>query len=83
MNKVLRNPLEVKKKDIGTAPWDAGGYTKDQAHSGCIAIGTDFGVGRRTPVGSERAKSMADGPIPQKSHCFSPNEIFQNEDRRG
>lgn len=83
MNKVLKDPTAPRKKENGFYPWSFNAPTKDQSHSGCLPAGNDYGVGFRTPVGKERAGSMESGPIPQSSKCFSPDEIFNKEDRRG
>jgi hypothetical protein len=83
MKKVMKDPIAVKRKTDGMYPWSYNAPTKDQAHSGYLSAGDNYGVGHRTPVGSEKARSMQEGPIPQKSHCFSPDEIFNKEDRRG
>jgi hypothetical protein len=82
-NKILRDPISVKKKVNGAYPFEFKGLTKDQAHSGFLTAGNDYGVGHRTPVGTEKCSGMASGPIPQQSKAFSPNEIFATEDRKG
>lgn len=83
MNKILKDRTAVKKKDDGKWPWTFNAPTKDQAHSGYLSAGNDYGSGIRQPVGKEKAGSYASGPIPQKAHCFSPDEIFDGEDKRG
>lgn len=83
MSKVLKDPIAVKKKTNGEWPWMFNAPTKDQAHSGCISAGNDYGIGHRQPVGKETASGITNGPIPQEAHCFSPREIFHGEDKRG
>jgi hypothetical protein len=83
MDKILKDPLRVRAKQHGKSPWNFKAPTKDQAHSGNISAGDDYGVGHRTPVGKERAGSYESGPIPMKAKCFSPNEIFDHEDQKG
>ena len=90
MNKILKDPIAVKKKEDGVYPWSFKAPTKDQAHSGCLPAGNDYGVGHRNPVGKEKCGSMESGPIPQKAHCFSPDEvlgkkgqIYGAEDKKG
>jgi hypothetical protein len=83
MNKVLKDPIAVKEKVDGISPWTFNAPTKDVQHSGVLSAGNYYGVGYRTPVGKETAGSMESGPIPQKSSCFSPKEIFFGEDKRG
>lgn len=83
MDKVLSDRTAPKAKRNGIYPWDYAAPTKDQAHSGFLSAGDDYGIGTRVPVGTEKVTSMKEGPIPQKSHCFSPKEIFNGEDKRG
>jgi hypothetical protein len=83
MKKILADPTAPKQKKNGRWPWSYNAPTKDQAHSGFLSAGNDYGVGHRNPVGKEKASSYEAGPIPQQSKCFSPNEIFQSEDKRG
>lgn len=82
-SKVLKNPIAVKTKVDGKWPWTYNAPTKDQAHSGYLSAGNNYGVGHRTPIGKMKASSMESGPIPQESKAFSPNEIFDGEDKRG
>lgn len=86
MNKVLKDPIAVKKKVNGEWPWSFVAPSKDHATSGCLSAGNDYGVGHRTPVGKFKASNIESGPIPQKAHCFSPDEIFYGknaEDKKG
>jgi hypothetical protein len=82
-NKVLKDPIAVKAKSDGKWPWTYNAPTKDQAHSGYLSAGDNYGIGRRQPVGKMNASGPESGPIPQKAHCFSPNEIFDGEDKKG
>jgi len=82
-NKVLKDPIAVKQRLNGELPWTFNAPTKDYSHSGCISAGNDYGVGHRQPVGKDKASGPESGPIPQKAHCFSPDEIFYKEDNRG
>ncbi len=82
-DKILKDRTAVKTKINGEWPWTFNAPTKDQAHSGCISAGNDYGVGIRQPVGKETASGLDSGPIPQASKCFSPDEIFYGEDKRG
>jgi hypothetical protein len=81
--KVLHDATAVKTKVDGYKEWSFKAPSKDVSHSGCIAAGNYYGAGYKTPVGKEKAGSMKSGPIPQSSHCFSPHEIFDHEDKRG
>ena len=86
MNKVLKDPLAVKSKHDGAYPFEFNAPSYDNRTSGSISAGDDYGIGRKTPVGTMEARSLDQGPIPQKAHCFSPNEIFfgkDPEDRKG
>ena len=46
----------------------------DKRTSKAFACGDDYGVGKRTPVGSERVSSKES--IPMKSKCFYPEDIL-------
>jgi hypothetical protein len=83
MKKMLADPTAPKQKKNGMYPWDYAAPTKDQSHSGFLSAGNDYGTGHRNPVGKDKASSYDSGPIPQQSKCFSPNEIFKSEDKRG
>ncbi len=86
MNKVLKDPIAVKKKVNGTYPWDFSAPTKDVAHSGCLSAGNDYGIGHRTPVGRFTPRNIDQGPIVQESKAFPLSEIFDGknaEDQRG
>ena len=82
-DKILKDPIAVKKIENGTWPWAYNAPTKDVAHSGCLSTGNDYGVGHRTPVGKMSASGIESGPIPQTSKCFSPDDIFYGTDKRG
>ena len=83
MKKILSDPIAPSQKKNGMYPWSYVAPTKDQAHSGYLSAGNDYGVGFRTPIGKEKASGPESGPIPQYSKCFSPNEIFNGEDKKG
>lgn len=83
MKKILKDPIAPHQKVDGRYPWTYNAPTKDQAHSGFLSAGNNYGIGHRTPVGKERASGLESGPIPQEAHCFSPDEIFLGEDKRG
>lgn len=51
--------------------------TKEQATTGSfMSAGDYYGVGFRQPVGKEKASSIENGPIPQRSECFSSNQTI-------
>lgn len=86
MNKILKDPVAPKKKIGGDYPWDFKAPTYDNRSSCSISAGDDYGVGVRVPVGMDKPRSLESGPIVQKSHCFSPDEIFYGkhaEDKKG
>jgi hypothetical protein len=83
MNDVLKNPLKVREKENGRSEWSFKAPSYDNRTSSSIPAGNYYGIGHRTPIGKESASPISSGPIPQKSHCFSPNEIFEHEDKRG
>jgi hypothetical protein len=83
MNKVLKDPIAPQQRKSGKYPFDFKGPTYDNRTSSSISAGNNYGVGFRCPSGKERARSIEEGPIPQMSKCFSPSEIFQDEDKKG
>lgn len=84
MNKVLKDPIAVKqKKRDGLKQWSFKAPSYDNRTSCSLSAGDDYGIGHRIPVGKEKAGSLESGPIPQKAHCFSPDEIFHGEDKKG
>jgi hypothetical protein len=82
MKDVLHDALAVTVKVDGEFPWSFKAPSYDNRTSSSIPAGNYYGVGHRVPVGVERA-SLKNSPIPQKSKCFSPNEIFNHEDKKG
>lgn len=83
MKKPFKDPIAVREKENGMYPWSYKAPSKDMAHSGSLSAGNNYGLGHRQPVGKEKASGVASGPIPQSSKCFSPNEIFYGEDKKG
>jgi len=75
-NKVLQDPIAVKQRINGKEEWSFHAPSYDNRTSNSIPAGNDYGVGHRQPTGTFKCSSMESGPIPQKAHCFSPNEIF-------
>lgn len=41
-----------------------------------VSCGDDYGVGHRVATGRFDARGIADGVIPMKSKCFSPDKAF-------
>ena len=83
MDKVLKDPIAPKQRKDGNYPFTFNAPSYDNRHSCSMKAGNDYGVGFRTPVGKEKAGSMGSGPIPQKSNAFSPDRIFDHEDKKG
>jgi len=84
MNKVLKDPIAPRKRaQDGQKEWNYKAPTYDNRTSNSMSAGDDYGLGFRTPVGTERVSSYESGPIPMKGKCFSPNEIFNGEDKKG
>lgn len=83
MKKPFNDPIEVREKIDGQFEWSFAAPSYDNRTSRSIPAGNYYGIGYRTPVGKEVARSMKDGPIPQTSKAFSPYEIFAAEDRKG
>ena len=71
--KPFKDPIAPRQKK---SSYDFVAPNKEQATTGrFMPPGDDYGIGFRTPVGKEKARGMASGPIPQKSKCVDPNEI--------
>lgn len=84
MNKVLKDPIAVKKRtQDGLKEWSYKAPSYDNRTSCSVTAGDSYGIGHRTPVGTEKCSSMESGPIPLQSKCFSPDEIFNKEDKKG
>ena len=73
MSDPFKNPLSPKERRTSrnyAAP------TKEQATTGrWMNAGDDYGLGHRTPVGTEKVSGMSSGPIPQKSKCMNPDML--------
>jgi len=84
MNKVLKDPIAVKIRQNETQKeWSYDAPSYDNRTSCSISAGDDYGSGHRNPIGSKQSTPMKSGPIPQESHCFSPDEVFRGEDKKG
>lgn len=84
MNKVLQDTIAPDTKQDGYYPWTYTAPSYDNRTSSSIPAGNYYGVGFRAPIGKEKAGPIESGPIPQKSHCFAPNEVFYGgEDKKG
>lgn len=83
MVKALKDPIAVKKKQDGDYPFEFKAPSYDNRTSCSMRAGDDYGVGFRVPVGKEKPGSLDSGPIPQKAYSFSPDEIFDHEDKKG
>lgn len=82
--KPFKDPIASKTKmEKKHDPWNFQAPAYDNRTSCSVSAGDDYGVGFRTPVGKETAASIKSGPIPQEAKCFSPDEIFNGEDRKG
>ena len=83
MKKILDDPIGVREKVDGQFEWSFKAPSYDNRTSSSIPAGNYYGVGHPARVGKEKAGSLESGPIPMRSKCFSPNEIFRNEDKKG
>lgn len=84
MSKVLKDPIAPKEKINGHFEWSYKAPSYDNRTSSSVPAGNYYGRGFNNPIGKERAGPISSGPIPQESHCFSPNEIFYGgEDQKG
>jgi len=82
MNKVLKTPIQPKKKQNGKYPFEFKAPSYDNRTSCSMSAGDDYGIGFRNPVGTHKTSSIESGPIPQKAIAFSPDEVM-NEDAAG
>ena len=83
MKKILKDPIAPKEKEDGDNRWSFAAPSYDNRTSCSVSAGNYYGVGFRVPLGKEKAGSIESGPIPQQAACFSPHEIFKDEDRKG
>lgn len=83
MVKALKDPISPRKKENGHYPFEFKAPTYDNRTSCSMVAGNDYGTGFRVPTGKETAGPITQGPIPQKAYAFSPNEIFNGEDKKG
>lgn len=88
--KVLHNPIAPRKKDPGQTsrkgpvmPGEFKAPSYDNRTSCSVSAGDDYGSGFRTPLGSHMARSLKDGPIPQKSVAFEPDTVVEKYDQEG
>jgi hypothetical protein len=81
MSDVLKNPIAVRKKENGKMPFSAKAPSYDNRTSCSLALGNDYGVGHRNPVGTEKLSGKS--PIPMKAQSFSPDKVFNREDNAG
>lgn len=79
MKDPFKNPLAPKKKENGTWPWNFNAPTKDQACSGSLSAGDNYGVGYRSPTGKFSASGLKSGVIPQETKCISPSDMIDKE----
>lgn len=74
--KVLHDPIAYKTR---TACKEFAAPTKEQATTGrYMDAGDNYGVGYKTPVGRDRPRSVAQGPIPQEASCFRCDEAIRH-----
>lgn len=71
---MFKHPTDRKER---MASREFAAPTRDQASTGYfIAPGDEHGVGYRTPVGTEKARSYEHGPIPMKSKCDEASSVI-------
>lgn len=74
-SKVLHDPIAYKARG---SDLEFAAPRKERATTGrYMSAGDVYGVGFRTPVGSERASGLAQGPIPLQSSAFHPDEAVR------
>ena len=73
--KVLHDPIAYKAR---VADIEFTGPRKERATTGrYMPAGDMYGTGFRTPVGSEKAKGILEGPIPHGCSAFLPDEAVR------
>jgi hypothetical protein len=82
-NKPFKDRHAVKEKTNGRPEWSFKAPSYDNRTSGSIPGGDYYGVGITQPTGKFKAAPISEGPIPQSTKQFSPNEIFTYEDKKG
>lgn len=78
MKKPFHDPITPRQKEDGHYPWEFKAPSYDNRTGPNMCAGNHYGVGFRTPVGKKKASSMKEGPIPQTSKCFSPDEVYKS-----
>ncbi len=82
-SKVWDDRIEPRKKEHGKYPFDFKAPSYDNRTSSSMAAGNDYGVGFNQPVGTFKASSLADGPIPRGVHTRNGHEYIKNKDMQG
>lgn len=82
MKNPFHDPIQPKEKTDGQFEFSFKAPTYDRRTSRSIPAGDYYGVGFRTPMGKEKASSMASGPIPQSSMCLRADDVIENKEPR-
>lgn len=72
----FKDPIRPTEKVNGTKEWSFKAPAYDQRTSCSIPGGDSYGVGFTNPIGTTKVTPITSGPIPQKSMCFSPDEVI-------
>lgn len=76
MKDVFKDKHAPKKREQEEMPWSFKAPSKDQATSGSLSAGTNYGVGFRQPVGKEKASAYS---IPLGCQRMNPNKMIDHE----
>ncbi len=71
----FKDPIRPTEKVNGREEWSFKAPRYDQRTSCSIPGGDSYGVGFTNPVGKFEARSLNDGPIPQRAMAFSPDDV--------
>lgn len=71
----FKDPIRPTEKVNGTKEWSFKAPSYDQRTSCSIPGGDSYGVGFANPIGTTKVTPITSGPIPQKSMCFSPDDV--------
>lgn len=79
MAREFEQPIQPRQKRNGKSEWSYRAPSYDQRTSRSIPAGDEYGVGYRTPVGKEKARSLEQGPIPMKTFSCRADEVIDAE----
>jgi len=76
------DPIAAPKDKKAKNPWNFEQPAYDQRSSCFIQAGANYGVGHRTPVGTEKTSGLASGPLRHKAERFPSQYIHKGPSGR-